>query len=126
MKRLRTAPADDPIELATLPEAVAYLASASMDAGAATGTVPILYHLAMSEYTQEYNVERPEWLGDELENEEYYRSRLDDLRRHIKRSQDRQFISEDFEDSGLVTLSKDFWRERGDDAVSVEEITTSD
>lgn len=110
MKRLRTAPTDAPIELATLPEAVAYLASASMDAGAATGTVPALYHLAMREYTNEYNVERPEWLDAELENEEYHRSRLDDLRRHIKRSQDRQFISEGFEDFDLETLSKDFWR----------------
>jgi len=126
MKRLRTSPADDPIELATLPEAVAYLASASMDAGAATGAVPVLYHLAMREYTKEYNVEGPEWLDEELENEEYHRSRLDDLRRHIKQSQDRQFKSEGFEDLGLETLSKDFWRDKGVDAISVEETTASD
>jgi len=125
MKRLRTAPADAPIEHATIPEVVAYLASASMDAGAATGTVPVLYHLAMREYTSEYNVERPEWLDDELENEEYHRSRLDDLRRHIKRSQNRQFMSEEFEDMDLETLSKDFWMDSNVDANPVEETTAS-
>lgn len=126
LNRLRTASADAPIKLATLPETVAYLASASMDAGAATGTVPALYHLAMREYTNEYDVEGPEWLDEELENEEYHLSRLDDLRRHIKRSQDRHLISEGFEDLDLETLSKDFWRDRVVDAESVEGTTASD
>jgi hypothetical protein len=125
MKRLRTAPANAPIELATLPEAVAYLASASMDAGAATGVVPRLYHLAMREYVDEYDVEGPTWLYDELENEDYYRTRLDDLRREIMRAQTRNFLSEDFDGLALKRLTKDFWSD-GDDSVSSEGIVTGD
>lgn len=109
MKRLRTAPEGAPIKLATLPEAVAYLVSASMDAGAATGTVPALYHIAMREYIKEYDVEAPEWLNDELEGEEFHQKRLVDLRREIRREQDRNFLSERFSDLGLQQLSKSFW-----------------
>jgi len=109
MKRLRTAPADVPIEHATLPEAVAYLASASMDAGAATGTVPALYHLAMREYVEEYDVEGPEWLVEELKDEEYHHSRLADLQREIKQAQDRAFLADGFDDLGTQRLQKAFW-----------------
>lgn len=109
MKRLRTAPADAPIELATLPEAVAYLASASMDAGPATGSVPALYHVAMREYTEEYDIESPDWLSDELEGKEFHRRRVAELRREMKRAQDRDFLSERFDSLGLQHLSKSFW-----------------
>ncbi|MHC3378193.1 hypothetical protein [Haloarcula sp. H-GB5] len=125
MKRLRTAPANAPIELATLPEAVAYLASASMDAGAATGVVPRLYQLAMREYVDEFGVEGPTWLGDELENEDYYRARLDALRREIMRAQTRNFLSEDFDGLALKRLTRDFWSD-GDNSVSLGGTVTGD
>jgi hypothetical protein len=109
IKRLRTAPTDSPIGRATLPEAVAYLASASMDAGAATGNLPPLYHLAMREYLNTYGEETPEWLSEELVNEEHHQSQLNKLRRKIKREQDRRFIANRSEDLPLKKLSKSFW-----------------
>ena len=109
MKRLRDAPSDFPIELATVPEAVAYLASASMDAGAATGTVPALYHIAMQEYTREYGVESPDWLSEKLEGEDFHQKRLTELRREIMRVQDRDFLSERFNCLDLHQLTKSFW-----------------
>lgn len=111
MKRLFTAPANRPINQATIPEAVAYLASASMDAGAATGSVPTLYHLTMREYVKEYDVEGPKWLAEKLESEEYYRARLDELRCEIKQAQDRAFLSNEFDNLGLKLLSRTFWTE---------------
>lgn len=110
--RLRLAkltPADEIIKRATIPEVILFLSSASMNARLSGGDVPPLLQLAITEYNEQYDTNNDVDLG-ELNDVEYYRGKLDNLRKSIKDQQDEHFIETRYSDLGLDQVPKSRWQ----------------
>ena len=113
LKQNMETPLDERIEMATWPETLAYLSTASMDSRHANGEFEEVYRHSFREYLDQWTPlepdEQPEPLCNDPNLDEYRLDKLDTLRFGIKKDRDKDFVENVYDELDVDGVPKSFW-----------------